>query len=96
MRLQKRLVCVARREQMPMQRERQCDIGAWTDRKMHIGRPSEHRGARIDDDKLRPVLLRFADVRHQMNARCGRVDAPQHDQRSVRVVLIRDRRHFAV
>ena len=48
------------------------------------------------DDELRAALLRFAHVRDEVNARRGRVHAPEHDQLRFRIVLVGDRRHLAV
>ena len=72
------------------------DVGARPDGEMHVGRARQRRRSRIDDDELRAALLRLAHVRDEMNAGRRRVDAPEHDQRGLRVVLIGDRRHLAV
>ena len=45
---------------------------------------------------LRAALLRLADVRDEVDAGRRRIDAPEHDQRGLGVVLIGDRRHLAV
>ena len=93
---QERLVRVAVLEEIPMDRERDDNVGAGLDREVHVGAARERRGAGIDDDELGAALLRFAQVRDDVNPRGGRVDAPQDDQPGLRVIPIRDRRHLPV
>ena len=45
---------------------------------------------------MRAAASRFLDERHEVDAGSRRVDAPQHDQPRVEVVLVRDARHLAV
>ena len=47
--------------------------------------------SRIDDDELRAAPLRLAHVGHEMDAGRRRIDAPQHDQRGVGIILVGDR-----
>ena len=84
------------REEEPVDRERDGDVGARLHGQVHVGRSCERRRPRIDHDERRAALLRFAHVRDQVDAGRRRVDAPEDDQRGFRVVLIRDRRHLAV
>ena len=79
-----------------MHRERDGDVGAGLEREVEIGAARQRGRARIDDDELRAALLRFADVRNDVNAGRGRVDAPEDDQLRFRIVLVGDRRHLAV
>ena len=79
-----------------MNRQRDDDVGAGFDRKMDIRCARQRGRARVDDDQLRAALLRFAHVRHEVNARRGRVDAPQDNQLRFRIVLVGHRRHLAV
>src|SRR5207249_1877330 len=46
--------------------------------------------------ELCAALLRVPHVGDQMDARRGRVDAPENNQRGFRIILIRDRGHLAV
>jgi hypothetical protein len=52
--------------------------------------------ARIDDDQASAALLRFLDVRDQVDARDGGVHAPHDDEVGVGVVLVGDPRHLPV
>ena len=94
---QERLVGVAVREQVAVDRERDGDVGARLDRQMHVGaRAPAASSADRSTTSLRAALLRLAHVRHEVNAGRRRVDAPQDDQLRVRIVLVGDRRHLAV
>ena len=53
-------------------------------------------GAGVDDHELRAGLARFLDEGNQVNARGRRIDAPEHDQPRVHVVLVGDAGHLAV
>ena len=66
------------------------------DGEVQVGLPGQRGRARIDDDQARAGFLRLPDVRHEVDAGGGRVDAPQHDQPRVRVVVVGDARHLAV
>ena len=93
---EKRIVAVSVFEQMPMQRERDGHVRARLDREMDVRQPRQRRRPRIDDDERGAALLGLAHVGHEVNAGRRGVDAPQHDQRRARIVLVDDRRHLAV
>ena len=79
-----------------MHRERDRDVGARSGRDVEIGLTRERRRTRIDDDEPGALLLRLPDVRHEVNARGRRVDAPEDDEPRFRVVLVGDARHLSV
>ena len=83
-------------EQVTMDRQRDGHIGAGPGRQVEIGLPRERCRTRVDDDEPRARFLRLAHVRHEMDARCGGVDAPEDDEPCFRIVLVGDRRHLAV
>src|SRR5438477_232057 len=56
----------------------------------------EPRLARIDDDQARAALPCPLDGRAEMDARSGRIAAPDHDEAGMLVVRQRDARHLAV
>ena len=90
-----RLVGVSVFEEIPMHGERERDVGARTG-SMDVRQPGQRRRPRIDDDERGAALLGLAHVGHEVNARGRGIDAPQHDQRRVRIILVGDRRHLAV
>ncbi len=79
-----------------MHRERDGDVGARSGRDVEIGLTRERRRTRIDDDEPGALLLRLPDVRHEVNARGRRVDAPENDEPRFRVILVGDARHLSV
>src|SRR6185369_2970238 len=77
-------------------REREREIRARLRRDVEVGPFGQPRASRVDDDEPRAPVLRLEDVRHDVDARDGRVDAPEHDQARMAVVLQGDPRHRAV
>ena len=63
---------------------------------MQVRLSRQRRRARIDDHEHRAAASRFLDERDEVDAGSRRVDAPQHDQPCVEVVLVRHPRHLAV
>ena len=95
-RRQECLVGQSAREQVTVKRQRDGDVGAGPHGEMNVGRAGERGRPRVDHDQLGAALLRLAHVRDEMNARRRWIDAPEHDQRGVDVVLVGHRRHLAV
>ncbi len=93
---QERLVGVAVRKQVAMDRERDGDVAAGPDREMNVGAARQRGRPRVDHDQLGAALLGLADERDDVDARCRRVDAPEDDQLRLGVILVGDRRHLAV
>src|SRR5262245_51845924 len=63
---------------------------------MEVGLGRERRAPRIDHDQARAALARGFDDRDQMDAGRRWIDAPQHDQAGVAVILERNAGHLAV
>ena len=81
------VVCAARKfssarpsvEQIAMNRQRDREVRARPYLKEQVGLSRERRGARIDHDELGAALAGLLQIRHDVNARVARIDAPQHD-----------------
>ena len=85
-------------EQVPVQRERDDDVGAGPDRQVQVGLPRERRRARIDHDERRAALSR-ASLHDTASGGCPDADGftPQSTiSCGVGIVLVGDRRHLAV
>ena len=96
MRREKRVIRAAVLEEPADDREREREIRSRLRRDVEVGPLSQPRAPRVHDDEPRAPVLRLEDVRHDVDARDGRVDAPEHDQARMPVVLEGDARHGAV
>ena len=83
-------------EEKPVDCERCRQVGARANREVQVGVFGERRPAWIDDDQLGAAALCCANDRHEVDAGCGRIGAPDDDELRVEVVLVGDAGHTAV
>ncbi len=76
--------------------ERDRKVRARVHGEMEVGALGDTRAPRIDDHEFRAPLLRFLDVRKQVDPRGRGIGAPEHDQVRSGVVRVCDARHLSV
>ena len=83
-------------EQPTNGRKRERQVAARAHREVQVRLLGERRRPRVDDHEAGAAALRVLHDRHEVDAGCGRVGAPDDDELRVRVVGQRDARHLPV